>query len=235
MKLIPLGVSGAYPKKNMGTSSYLLIGQKTKVMLDFGSGALSRLGEFTDVEHLDAVILTHLHADHCVDMLLLQYYLQLNKLRNFRVYLPNTDCAIGRELASCSAMSLIYIDDHLSCNVGEFDIQYFPMTHPVKTFGVRISDGVRVIAYSGDSTFNDNLFKLADQADLFLCDCSITAQKKSEHSPHMSVEESAEITKRCKTRLCMTHFMLDQQEIVAAAKGTGCEFMTAEELKPIMI
>lgn len=73
MKLTVLGKYGPYPGAGGATTSYLLECGGKKLLIDAGSGSLSRVQEYCALEELDGIILTHLHSDHCSDMFILRY------------------------------------------------------------------------------------------------------------------------------------------------------------------
>ena len=73
MKLTVLGKYGPYPKAGGATTSYLLECGVKKLLIDAGSGSLSRVQEYCALDELDGIILTHLHSDHCSDMFILRY------------------------------------------------------------------------------------------------------------------------------------------------------------------
>ncbi|WP_235737832.1 MBL fold metallo-hydrolase [Nocardioides alcanivorans] len=72
MKLTVVGCSGSYPGPDSPASCYLLeeefAGRTWRVLLDLGSGALGSLHNFVDPLAIDGVFLSHLHADHCLDL-----------------------------------------------------------------------------------------------------------------------------------------------------------------------
>lgn len=72
MRLTAVGTSGSFPGAGNAASCYLLTwedgAREWRVVLDLGSGALGALQEYIDALELDAVVLSHLHPDHCLDM-----------------------------------------------------------------------------------------------------------------------------------------------------------------------
>ena len=71
MKLTAIGTAGSFPGPNSAASCYLIETDEespTRIVLDLGSGALSPLQRFVDTDSLTAVVLSHLHPDHCMDM-----------------------------------------------------------------------------------------------------------------------------------------------------------------------
>ncbi|WP_031186713.1 MBL fold metallo-hydrolase, partial [Streptomyces sp. NRRL S-1896] len=67
MKLTVVGCSGSFPSADSPCSSYLVEADGYRVVLDLGNGALGALQKYTSLYEVDAVLLSHLHADHCVD------------------------------------------------------------------------------------------------------------------------------------------------------------------------
>ena len=72
MKLTIVGCTGSFPGPGSPASCYLLTandGERTwKIVMDLGSGALGAIQRYTDLEDIDAIFLTHLHPDHCMDL-----------------------------------------------------------------------------------------------------------------------------------------------------------------------
>jgi ribonuclease BN (tRNA processing enzyme) len=72
MRLTIVGCSGSFPGPDSPASCYLVEaehdGATFRLVLDLGSGALGHLQRYTDLESVDAVVLSHLHADHCLDI-----------------------------------------------------------------------------------------------------------------------------------------------------------------------
>src|SRR5439155_7662213 len=67
VKLTVVGCSGSFPGPDGPASCYLLEQDGVRVLLDLGSGALGSLSRHVDLDAVDAVVLSHLHADHCLD------------------------------------------------------------------------------------------------------------------------------------------------------------------------
>ena len=72
MRLTVVGCSGSYPGPDSPASCYLLEadhdGRTWRILLDLGSGALGPLHRYADPLAIDGVFLSHLHADHCLDL-----------------------------------------------------------------------------------------------------------------------------------------------------------------------
>ena len=72
MRLTVIGASGSYPGPDSPASCYLLEaeyeGRPWRLLVDMGSGALGVLHRYVDPASVEAVLLSHLHADHCLDL-----------------------------------------------------------------------------------------------------------------------------------------------------------------------
>src|SRR5699024_6661341 len=158
------------------------------IVLDLGAGGFGALLRHLDPAALDAVVLSHLHADHVVDMTGLEVYRRYNPagpLGPVRVLGPaGTPERIG-ELAMEEDLSALDVsftfEDHVPgrpVTVGPLRIESFPVEHPVPAFGVRVTgpaeEGERdvVLTYSGDTDSCDGLVEAAREADLFLCEAA---------------------------------------------------------------
>src|SRR5690625_7749578 len=94
MELIVIGYWGGYPAENGATSAYMIKKDGFNLVIDMGSGALSKLQKYINVEQIDAVLLSHYHHDHVADIGVLQY------ARLVKSYITGeTTVQIGR--ASC--------------------------------------------------------------------------------------------------------------------------------------
>ena len=74
MRLTVLGCSGSGPGPESPASGYLLQADEASVVLDLGNGAFGVLQRHLDPFELDALVLTHLHPDHCSDVSALVVY-----------------------------------------------------------------------------------------------------------------------------------------------------------------
>src|ERR687890_330747 len=80
MRLIVLGGSAASPNAGVGCAGLLVQTDRTRLVLDLGPGTLQELRRHTDFRMLDAVIVSHLHLDHVLDLLALRHALAYNPL-----------------------------------------------------------------------------------------------------------------------------------------------------------
>src|SRR5918997_3473544 len=91
MQLTVLGGSAASPNAGMGCAGLLVQTDRTRLALDLGPGTLQELRRHTDFRTLDAVVVSHMHVDHVLDLLALRHALAYNPLpapAPMRVWLP---------------------------------------------------------------------------------------------------------------------------------------------------
>lgn len=212
MKLTVLGNNGPYPKAGGACSGYLLEEEQTKILIDCGNGVLSALQKVCDLEELNAIILSHLHSDHMSDILVMKYAVGIKKLKGkfngtIPLYLPMEDQELINRLNYNEAFNILPINEGENLNIEGLEIEFKEMTHPVKTYGIKVKNKDRVFVYSADTSYNDGLVEFANEADFFLCESGIMEKDKDENANHLTPKEAGDIATKAKTkRLVLTHF-----------------------------
>ncbi len=162
MKLTVVGCSGSFPSAESACSSYLVEADGFRLLLDMGNGALGELQRHCGLYDLDAIFLSHLHADHCIDMcayFVARYYRHdggrcapAAGLRP-RGHRAPADHRLRRH-PSASSMSEVF-DFHTvkpsTFEIGPFLVHTERVAHPVEAYGIRIEHGGRTLTYSGDT------------------------------------------------------------------------------------
>ena len=137
MRLTIIGNNGPYPASGGACSGYLLESDSlnTAILIECGTGVLARLQEYTSLERLNAVVLSHLHYDHMSDMLPLHYALQFHpRKRPLDVYAPAQPAAV-RALLSGNSTDVWPMRE---VTIGEMKLSFCPVRHPVETYAVSI-------------------------------------------------------------------------------------------------
>jgi ribonuclease BN (tRNA processing enzyme) len=185
--------------------------------MDMGHGALGVLQRYAALDQVDAVLLSHLHADHCVD---------LYGFRIARQYWPGGPMPVIPVYAPGGALERIAkihgVDDQDGVaerfdfvtmapgtfGIGPFQIQAGRMNHPVETYGVRVSHGGSSLAYSADTAHSDELVQLATGADVALFEASFQTQPDLPPDLHLTAREAAEHATRAGAgHLVLTHLI----------------------------
>ncbi len=177
IKITTVGWWGAYPSANEATSGYLLQSGNLNVLIDCGSGVLTRLQNYIDLEQLDAVVLSHYHWDHIADIGCLQYasrvLMDLGKRINPLVIYGHTEDEHFNRLSYLSYCEAHGYDTGSGLKLGALDFTFSRNVHPDPCFSIRIEKSEKALVYIADTEWTDNLVKIAQGADLLLCESSL--------------------------------------------------------------
>lgn len=237
MRLTVIGWSGSYPGPESSASSYLLEqeheGRTWRLLLDLGSGALGTLHRYVDPVLIDGVVLSHLHADHCLD--LCGFYV----LRKYHPTGAQPQIPVWGPAGTAVRMAKAYdLDEDPGMNeefdfrthvaddlhFGPFTIRAHHVAHPVTAYSIRITAGGRTLAYSGDTGVCDGVHEAAQDADLFLCEASFRDGVSNPPDLHLTGGEAAAIAEKANvSRLVLTHIppWHDPQDILQDALTIG--------------
>jgi ribonuclease BN (tRNA processing enzyme) len=216
MRLTVLGCAGSFPGPESPCSSYLVDADGFRLLLDFGSGAMSTLQRFAGLHAVDAILLSHLHCDHMFDACLYvvaRRYAPSGPLPAIPVYAPagapeRLATAYGPDEASLDDVYTFYALQPGTFPIGPFEVTVDRVNHPVETYGVRIENGGRVLAYSADTAPCEALVRLAQGADVFLCEASYLDGADNPPDLHLTGREAGEhATKAGVGKLLLTHLV----------------------------
>ena len=210
MELIVLGSASPYPRPGQPCSGYLVRGGGATVWLDAGPGTLAALQEHTALTDIDAIWISHLHADHVADLLPAVYALLFADLRPAKPMPLYGPPGIGERLGAFlsntgpapieQAFAVHELHDGHFAEADDLTIATTAVEHGFPAFGVRVTDGDRVLAYSGDTGPCAALTGLATGADLFLCE----ADGPDPSPVHLTPEDAARAA-RGAGKLVLTH------------------------------
>lgn len=225
LDLTILGASPAAQNPGGACSSYLIRGPSTAVVLDCGSGSFSNLQRHIAPEAVAAVIVSHLHADHILDLIPYRYYLSFTALavgpgavlQRPLLLLPPDGLAqllalVHHQDPSPSffhdVFEVVEYDPGQSLTVGELTVSFYPTRHIRHTYGIRItttsSTEGPVFAYSADSGPTPALLDIARGADLFLCEASLP--EGSDADLHLTASQAGAYAHDAgAARLVLTH------------------------------
>ncbi|MFD1361008.1 MBL fold metallo-hydrolase [Lentibacillus salinarum] len=210
MKLTVIGCWGGYPAPDGATSAYMLEQDDFTLLIDAGSGSLSKLQTKKHVVDLDAVILSHYHHDHVADIGVLQYALLVQSyIHENRDVLPiygHQEDQYGFKSLTHKHTEGIAYDPTATLEVGPFAITFLKTAHPVPCYGMRITNGETVIVYTADTAFKEAWYDFAKDADLLITDCNFYENQDGSGAGHMTSKEGAMVAENANAKeLIVSH------------------------------
>ncbi len=200
MKLTIVGCAGSFPRADAACSAYLLEADGFRLLLDMGNGALGALQRHIGLFDLDALLVSHLHGDHCFDActyVVARRYCQEAPLPTIPLYAPaGTLDRFSRayEVQPGNAkLEDVYEERALApgaLDIGPFRLTVDRMNHPVETFGVRVEHDGSTLAYSADSGPTAALEGLARGVDVFLCEATFSDLQANPPDLHLTGGEA---------------------------------------------
>jgi ribonuclease BN (tRNA processing enzyme) len=244
VKVTVLGSSGAYPAAGGAASGYLLEHDGFHVALDFGTGAMGNLQRHIEHADLDAIVLSHEHMDHCLDLypLFIARFFAAEKLPSLPLWTPpgTFDRIAVLEDEEGQAQMRGVFDLHEVEAGGEFEVGPFRIStrllpHWVRNSGMRISVDGEVLCYTGDTGPSPEVEVLARGADLLIIEASWQDHDlQSGKQPfHLTARQGAEHAQRAGARrTLLSHFWPGSDRAVSreqAAEAYDGELLLAAE------
>jgi ribonuclease BN (tRNA processing enzyme) len=215
MRLTVVGCAGSFPGPDSPASCYLLEADGFRLVMDLGNGSLGALQKYSSLFDIDAVCLSHLHADHCVDLY------SYSVARTYSPAGPQPAIPVYGPAGSAERISLIHGpdgDDGVTkrfrfqtlapgrVTIGPFDVQLAHMNHPVETFAFRFTQGGRSLVYTGDTGETEAVPELAAGADVLLSESAFLEGPNLPPDIHLTARQAATYASKADVgKLVLTH------------------------------
>ncbi len=244
MRLTVVGCSGSISGPESPASCYLVQapyqGRTFSLLLDCGPGAMGALYSYVDPKQIDAVALSHLHPDHCIDMcgfFVAARYSATAPWPRAAVYGPvGTAERLARayeveprpgqtgEPGPSLVETFAFTDWAPEQQIGPFTVHVVPVEHPVEAYGIRIEErsaGRAILVYSGDTGPCEALVELSRGADLLLAEASFMEGGANPPGLHLTGREAGEIARTARVgELVLTHIPPWHDRDQVLAEGT---------------
>lgn len=228
MRLTILGSSGTYPVAGRPASGYLIEQDGLRVWCDAGPGTLAALP--VDVDLIDAVMVSHRHPDHCLDVIILSHVLAFGPRPRFGVPLYGPQSALEALVGFVDGgrvdevFELRPLEDGDRVDLGDLGLEVAVTDHSVPTLASRWSSESRTLVFSADTGPEGSWTRLAEGCDLFLCEATYQGDSgEAEYPHHLTAGEAGAIAREMGARhLMLTHIPphLDPSRSVAEAEAT---------------
>lgn len=236
MNLTILGCRAGMPANGQASSGYLVSTDDAMVLLDCGPGIATALSAIATPDQLDAAIVSHLHLDHCYDLLpigksLLAQHLS-GDVEPILLYVPEQAADRLKQLSDLFPIPTLPILERAfdtafdlreyapkdQFTVADLQISLHELRHSSPNCGVRLKQGAKTLAYTGDTGVTPALLDLAQNVDVLLAEASLLTTDHTEHG-HLSATDAAQAaaTAGAKT-LILTHFPTADPTYLAARR-----------------
>ena len=214
MELTVIGCTGSMPGPEAPASCYLVQHEGYSLLLDLGNGALGALMRVMDISAIDAVVLSHLHADHCIDLTSLYVARKFGGYGGSRRLPVIGPSGTAARLARAYDMppqpgmtsEFDFVDLASVTELGPFRVSGAPMAHPVLAFAVRLDQGHTSLVYTGDTGPNDRLVPLASGADVLIAEAAFVHGEDNPRDLHLTGREAGEVARDAAVgQLVVTH------------------------------
>lgn len=248
MRLTIVGCSGSMSGRDSAASGYLLQAdgvddsgkpRTCSMTLDFGPGTMGQLLRYLDPADLDAMFFSHLHADHCADLVGMYVYrrwLPTGQLPTINVYAPDDALVRTRQLGGDpeeetyhGTFNFVQIAPGSDVVVGPFHVEFFEALHPVPAVGIRVTGPSEAepgkdatFAFTGDTDLCDTEVEMARDVDLLLSEAAFVDGRDSVRGIHMTGTRAGQLATHAHAKnLLLTHLQPwnDPDEVRRAAEA----------------
>ncbi len=237
--LTVLGRWSPYAPAGGACPGYLVDAGGVRILLDCGSGVLANLHRFCTAFDLSAAVITHLHPDHFTDVYALRTELAFGRYPQppappLPLFAPANAVAHLPACLTSAESRQQFLDgfafralEEGSGQVGPIGLRFTPTTHPQPCHAVEVRCGARRLVYSADTGPAETVERLAEGADLFLCECSLTedAADLAARLGHLTGTMAGAAARRARVRrLLLTHFTTHHHAVKESRAAAAKEF-----------
>ena len=232
MRITVLGKSPSWQDAGGACSGYLVQEGETTLLLDCGNGVFSKLRRHVDYVDVDAVVISHLHADHFLDLVPYSYALTYAPRQQPvpvhiwpgtdapakpALYVPTGGCEVFRQVVSSwgnadlieNAFDLHEYVPTDTLEVGPLRIRFAEVPHYLPTHAVEVTsslNGRARLTYGADCSPNETLVEFARDTDLLLIEATLPRPERTGVRGHLTPGEAGEHGRAAHARrLVITH------------------------------
>jgi ribonuclease BN (tRNA processing enzyme) len=214
MRLTVVGCSGSGPGPRSAASCYLVEHDGFRLLLDLGNGAFGALQGLADPDTVDAVYLSHLHADHCLDVAPFVVWHRYSGRASRKIVPLYAPVAAERRLAlayDADGEGITDVFDFVPIGPGSFTLGPFEVTlvrtaHPIECYAIRLTVDGRSLVYTGDTGPCEPVIDLARGADVLLAEAAHPPGPGLPDGLHLTGREAGEHAAAAGVgRLLLTH------------------------------
>lgn len=233
MSLTVLGSSASSPDAGDACAGYLVSQGDARLLLDCGSGVLGNLRKVSTVESLSAIVISHFHPDHYLDLIPMRYGLRYGLTEPVRplVFVPPGGIQFLTRLGTAlrdsptffaRSFRIVEIDPDKILHVGPFRLSFQRTTHDEPTWACAVAGTARLV-YTADTRESIEIERFAAAADLLVCESTHTgpAGALTEGSAnHLTSHQAGVLAHKAGARqLMLTHFWPGLDRLLVAEEA----------------
>lgn len=176
LSLTVLGCDGTYAGPNGACSGYLVRSGSTSMWVDTGPGTLAALQQHVPLVDLDAIVVTHEHPDHCMELPVVRNALKYGfGVEGMRVITTRSVRTLMDGITQGAAPTFAWevVADGDATTVGDLGLAFARTDHPVETLAVRVEHAGRVLVYSADTGKHFSFLPFGAPVHLALCEATV--------------------------------------------------------------
>jgi ribonuclease BN (tRNA processing enzyme) len=212
LTLTVLGCSGTYPGAGGACSGYLVRSPGASLVVDLGGGTLANLQRHVAIGEVDAVVLSHVHPDHWLDLPVLRNAMRyVLGIEGLPVYGTAETWLMAEVLIGELTPTLLWhnVDESSVIEVGDQLVRFSRTDHPVETLAVRVDSGGRSLLYSADTGAGWDPGTTGVDVDLMVCEASLQPEHEGQVQ-HLSARQAGKLARTLGAgRLVVTHVVPD--------------------------
>jgi ribonuclease BN (tRNA processing enzyme) len=239
VRITVLGKSPSWQDANGACSGYLVEEEDISLLLDCGNGVFSKLRRFRDYTSIDAVVVSHLHADHFLDLVPFAYALTYaprqqpvpvdrwpgtDSPARPKLYAPGGATELFRRVVGAwgnndlieHAFEIEEFGPNSEVEVGPIRFRFQDVPHFTQTFAVDMSssNGGGRITYGADCSPNEQLVEFAKGTDLLIVEATLPRPERTGMRGHLTPEEAGDHACRAGVkRVLLTHVSDELDEL----------------------
>lgn len=201
--------------------------------MDLGTGTFPELRRHVDFRTIDAVVLSHLHLDHTLDVLALRYALAYNPVsprRRLPLWLPPGGLDFLDRLALAlsdptesnryfSVFDAREFDPEVALYIGELHLRFQPTVHYIPCWATRFSNGGgRDLVYTADTGPTSDLVPFSQGSSVMIAEGSEwgMSQEPVTSRGHLTPSEAGTLARNAEVNvLILSHLWAENDPLTA--------------------
>jgi ribonuclease BN (tRNA processing enzyme) len=230
VRITVLGKSPSWQDAAGACSGYLVQEDEFTLLLDCGNGVFSKLRRTCDYVDVDAVLISHMHADHFLDLVPFSYalcyaprqqpvpvggYPGTDTPARPELYVPSGATELFRNIVGCwgpndlidRAFSLHEYEGSEQLTIGPLRVRFCEVPHFTVTYAIELSSNGSRFTFSADCSPNQELVRFARDTDVLLIEATLPRPERTGIRGHLTPGEAGEHGRDASARrLILTHY-----------------------------